>query len=976
MPIRLVTMPSKVALIPGAGGLYRQFQDYYGREGFPSSPYDIVRDLGRPRDGVPVTFSEPKPGKDDWSLLAYTRHYVIRLFLTGKYGDAYSIASVLPLRLRDHHRLAEGHLLVRARGWLTVETTRDIPQGVTSGWEDLVRAWDALTGDLAVSAPPTAPQEDYLRRLGAVIDATERIMTSSGDAQRYPYREIKPTGGKRSGASQLYDFALAGVRALEERTFVEVTGPAQARGQVTRAVGMTVTVKFDDLVDWRDLPGQGELVVTKSGVVYRMQREAVSQLRSGKARNPGVLAALVEHRVRPPVRGGLEPAFPLNQRQREGFGKALTVPDLLVILGPPGTGKTRTITEIVRAAASGGERVIVCSQSNRAVDNVLKELPRELLAIRVGNTERITPEGQAYVLQRQAADLRASVLGAAARNLDAYHGLDQARGWADELARSVAELAAARQEQARAGRQLDLERRAAGGPATEAVDRLGAAHASHVRAAQRSAARAVWLGRVRDFAAARGGWMLIGWLLAALAQLLGQKLSAERDRGEQLAAQVRSVAAELRAAQARLVEVTKDVPAVRAAAGAVADATDRCGKRRAAALQAAYACTEAVRPMQAPPLVRDNREAADKQLSALSDWLAAWLPLLSARRELLSGWLEQASGDTGQLEPELIRYADLVAATCTGAGSRPELAGMDFSLAIVDEAGQIGVADTLVPLVRARRAVLVGDHQQLPPFLDSDVDAWGKLAGDQAVRDLLAKSALELVVGGLPRDSENVVMLTEQRRMPEVVADWISAEFYDGQLVTPEPRVHRDRLFGSPMAFVDTSGLDWPERKDRSGRDRERWGQKGYDNPAEARLLADLAVYYAGFGAEWAIIVPYLAQAALVTRLLTGRVGDADLIRENVGSVDSFQGGQRDVILYGFTRSNPERAVGFLKELRRVNVAITRVKQQLVMVGDLETLTQARHRGFRALARSLRAYLEENGEIVPYDTIHGRVGEI
>lgn len=122
--------------------------------------------------------------------------------------------------------------------------------------------------------------------------------------------------------------------------------------------------------------------------------------------------------------------------------------------------------------------------------------------------------------------------------------------------------------------------------------------------------------------------------------------------------------------------------------------------------------------------------------------------------------------------------------------------------------------------------------------------------------------------------------------------------------------------------------------------------------------------------------MPYLAQAALVTRLLTGRLGDADLIRENVGSVDSFQGGQRDVILYGFTRSNPERSVGFLKELRRVNVAITRVKHQLVMVGDLETLTQARDRGFRALARSLRAYLEENGEIVSYTTIRGRLGDI
>jgi superfamily I DNA and/or RNA helicase len=81
------------------------------------------------------------------------------------------------------------------------------------------------------------------------------------------------------------------------------------------------------------------------------------------------------------------------------------------------------------------------------------------------------------------------------------------------------------------------------------------------------------------------------------------------------------------------------------------------------------------------------------------------------------------------------------------------------------------------------------------------------------------------------------------------------------------------------------------------------------------------------------------------------------------------------VILYGFTRSNPERSVGFLKELRRVNVAITRVKQQLVMVGDLDTLTRARDRRFAALARSLRAHLDDNGEVVPYQTVRDRLEE-
>jgi hypothetical protein len=974
MSVRLVDVRARLVLVPGAKDLDQRLRQYHDRDGFPRSPYDIVRDLGQLSNGVPVIMNPPKGDKSNWSLLVHTRHYVTRLFAT-RAGDAYSIASLSPLRLRDHERLAEGHLLVRPRGWQAVNTLQEIPPSTSSGWPQLMSAWDALSADLAVSAPPTAPQEEYLSTLDAVIDATERI-TAGNEGERYPYREVNATGGRRNAAWQRYEFTLAGVRVPQADTFVQLAGGSRARGQVTRVSGMTVAVKFDDPVDWAELAGQGELVTTKSSVVYRMQRTAISQLRSGKARNPGVLAALVEGRVRPPGPGDPQPGFDLNLRQREAFRKALTVPELLVVLGPPGTGKTTTITEIVRAAKSAGERVIVCSHSNRAVDNVLEALPTdELRAIRVGNPERVTPAGADFLLDRHVADPRAVVPGRAARQLEAYSGLTDAQGWAAELARCTTEASAARAARAQAEQALQAERRAAGGPATEAVDRLTAGHAAHVRAAGRSAWRARWLARARDFAAAHSAWALIGGLLAMLASLCDRKLADELSRGEQLAGLIQARQAELVTAQRHLVEVTRDVPAVRAAATAAEEAGARAARIRADALKAARACTEKVSPMARPAAVRQDldEDAADNELNALSRWLAERLPQLAARRELLTEWLRDVSGENGDLTPELIRYADVVAATTTGAGSRKELIGVDFGLAIVDEAGQIGVADTLIPLVRAERAVLVGDHKQLPPFLDSDVDAWGKDVGDPEVRGLLSKSALELVVSRLPAECGNVVQLNEQRRMPQVVADWISAEFYQGMLLTGVQRDHRDVLFSSPMTFVDTSGLPWEQRRDRSGREREQWGQPGYDNPAEARLLAGLAEHYHRLDADWAIIVPYRAQAARIMRLLDGRIGDPESLAANIGSVDSFQGGERNVILYGFTRSNPERSVGFLRELRRVNVAVTRVKQQLVMVGDLDTLTEARDPGFRALARSLRVHLSEQGSIVGYETVRSRL---
>jgi superfamily I DNA and/or RNA helicase len=125
---------------------------------------------------------------------------------------------------------------------------------------------------------------------------------------------------------------------------------------------------------------------------------------------------------------------------------------------------------------------------------------------------------------------------------------------------------------------------------------------------------------------------------------------------------------------------------------------------------------------------------------------------------------------------------------------------VEVDIAIVDEAGQIAMANALVPLVRARRAVLVGDHMQLPPFLDSEVDAWGKQAGEPLLRDLLAKSALELLVDRVPKS--NVVMLTRQRRMPATISDFISRTFYADRLRTAVDRVHNDPMFHRPMTLM------------------------------------------------------------------------------------------------------------------------------------------------------------------------------
>ncbi|MFC0038758.1 DEAD/DEAH box helicase [Actinomadura rayongensis] len=982
MTFRLVTLPGSINLVPSEK--LNSKVDRLARENpHLQLPVDLRRlesDLNARADGVAVTFSEPWQG-GDWSLLLHLTTYTVRLFLTKKYQDAYTIASISPMRMHDHERLARGCLLVRPSRWRVNFDVRTIPRPSDSYWSSLVDAWDGLGSELATrqgGSALTSAQSGFLDTLEQTVDASQRIDAETARSMAaFPYRAVTATGEQRDGAQSAYRFRLVGGEKPERETFVQVRGDPGLRGRVVRNEGDAVTVRFDGPVDWDRLARfpQGVLEATPSSVVFDKQREAIALLRAGQSRNMGLLPAVVEHRV------GRIPPTParatedLDPDQQEAFRRGLATPDLLVVLGPPGTGKTRVIAQIAHAASlDRQERVLVTSRTNRAVDNVLTRLPGNLEVVRVGHTG-VTADGKPYLLERRAAELRERVLNESKRSMDAYRDVETAGKWTDELHDRLDALAAARAgtEQARA--RHDAARRAVGGPIQVRVDELTARRDKkvqvldrHRRRTERRARRLLWARAERA--------PVLSVLVGLLALLWTRRQAAGKARADRLNEELFRIRDALTEAVEELEAVTRDAPSVRAAHRDLDTAARLYHTRVLAAVQAARHARLALGSAAVVPPVREDAppDVVEADLGSLLGWLRAALPVISARAALLGEWHADIEGATDQLYPELIRYADVIAATCTGTASRPEIADVSFDLAIVDEAGQIGVADALVPLVRAKRGVLVGDAQQLPPFLDSEVEAWGRSVGDPLVRDLLAKSALERLVDGLP--SGHVVQLTRQRRMPAVIADFVSDAFYQGRLRTDVTRVHRDQIFAGPLAFVDTARLPDRERGERQGRARERWGQTGYVNPAEADLLVELAVHYHRRGTEWAVIVPYKAQVRMITAALAARIGDATLLGLNVGTVDSFQGDERSVILYGFTRANGHGDVGFLKELRRANVAFTRVQRQLVLVGDLPTLTAARDHGFAELARSLRDHVVRNGELRQYREVHDLVRKL
>jgi hypothetical protein len=967
MNLPSVVLPGPVAVIPSSKAMERLGRDLPD----PVTLVAQMTELSR-QHGLPARIDQDKR---EPSLAVYTSRCVAWLRLT-RGGDAYRIAGAAPKGLKDHERLVAGAMLIQsAAGWWPLQDVAEVSRqpGVRfdSYWPLLVKTWHSVRHSAAAG-----PHEDhlpYLDLLTEVVEATRDIeVAKQRAADPALYRRCGPTREQRFNAKGVYDFTMVASPRFAAKAMVYVADQPEMRGRVVAVRGNVVTVRFESTVDYQRIPPQGGLRQLPGDRVYRAQLEAIDILRRGRSANPHLLRVLVDNTFVPyRLDERAIPREPLDQQQLAAFRRALAVPDLSLIWGPPGTGKTRTITAIAAACAAQGKRVLVTSHTNRAVDNVLKQLPGEVRSVRVGNEDAMTSHArglradvQVEALQQQimtATEGAASRLAAVAANADADRWLTYLT---DNL--TAAQTADGESRVHAAARNAAAERameplRPRIDAAQDAVNRLNAGMAAMERRVSGRKRQLDWIS-TRAHSGMRAA--LFGWL--------ARPLRSRVDRVEQ----------SLAASQASLVRAQAELDTALDTARALVaeDPAVSCGETALAAAQASrnHALGRVDQASQAlKAIISPVAEPPHDQPTSLQEWEHLANRLRSAagaarrRASVLAEWRACVPRVGEEFQRELVRYADVVAATCIGAATTELLAELDFDIAIVDEAGQISLPNLLVPLVRAKRAVLVGDHAQLPPFLDDDVKRWGNslarardvpTATGAEVVDLLAMSAFERLYDRVPADHKD--MLRVQRRMPKELADFVSRTFYRDALDTEHPGAGADPIFRSSFAMINTADRPPRERAEaRSGRRREDWNQRGYVNEFEATLITQLIIRYVRWYPDWTVIVPYRAQADLLRRRIAARLGDGPHVTERVGTVDSFQGGERSLIVYGFTRSNSPGDIGFLKELRRINVAISRAQSQLVLVGDTHCLEHANDHVFASVMRSMTAYLRHNGDL-------------
>ena len=286
-----------------------------------------------------------------------------------------------------------------------------------------------------------------------------------------------------------------------------------------------------------------------------------------------------------------------------------------------------------------------------------------------------------------------------------------------------------------------------------------------------------------------------------------------------------------------------------------------------------------------------------------------------------------------RINAEIFQEARVIACTLTGAANRV-LEGMKFNTLFIDEAAQALEAACWIPIRKVSRVIFAGDHQQLPPTVKSIA----------ALKAGLGKTLMERIVENKP---EIVTLLQVQYRMNDQIMQFSSREFYNGMLQTAPEIKYRGILdYDIPISWYNTDDLpDDIESKE------EFVGESfGRINKAEAELtLQHLELYYGRIGKQRilderidvGIISPYRAQVQLLRRMIKKREffkPYRHLI--SVNTVDGFQGQERDVIILSLVRSNDEGQIGFLRDLRRMNVAITRARMKLIILGSVDTLTK------------------------------------
>ena len=703
-----------------------------------------------------------------------------------------------------------------------------------------------------------------------------------------------------------------------------------------------IQVSIERQVSARQIPAKGDLKLMALPTLHKIRSEIIEQLQSGETKNPWLLSLLAKEYEPPaftakPITVDSD-EFPPTDSQQAAIDAGAATPDYSLVLGPPGTGKTTVILEWVRHFVSQGQRVLVTSQNNKAVDNVLERLADEpeFECLRIGNETKVSSSLHDILLDNKATDLQNKLFEnskALTAHLDTAQSLlEYLDEYQDYVKDSISKLDEAKQLEASLTTTLATQKSQLDVLASEENKLVEQLQLSQQQKQQRETQRPALLTEL----------LTLGWHRYQLRRLrkrineIQQLLAAKRQQCKQLAS-------ELENSQERLNDT-------RQSSARFANRVQTIEAKHPGDYRAYF---------QLPEL-----------RSLMSGKLATYCDRVSRIQTTLKDWFDDIHSRRRQsLYPLLLEHVNVVGATCIGINTKEMFRNIDFDVVIVDEAGQIQVHNLMVPLSRSKKAILVGDHKQIRPVVQPEItEELQERGSDPHELQLYERSWFELLWEQSPTSRK--FMLDTQFRCPSEISDFVSQAFYDNKYYAGA-----NKLNCKPLLSFCSSPIIWLDTAEVKNNHEERNQGQFVGNRSETNIIVEVCrraieeMPELIEQRELGIIVPYRKHLQQIQKRIkklqkTNEFPELSMpLDELVASVDSFQGQERELIIFACSRSNKHGNVGFLKAWQRLNVALTRAKKQVVMVGNTDTMTRlpksAAARGDRDFKQAMQLLVKQ-----------------
>lgn len=631
--------------------------------------------------------------------------------------------------------------------------------------------------------------------------------------------------------------------------------------------------------DSEQVPKSGELIIDATQNLYNIstQERALDDIQFERTE---ILAKINNCLVYPqdvnlPEKLEIWESIQVTEKQEEAAKAALGKPDFLVVEGPPGTGKTRFITEVILQTLkeNNDARILLSSQTHIAIDNALervwqvnqeKQIIDDLKLVRIGHPDREwSEEIKQLLLDNQMQNWQQAITEKSTQWLDT---------WAEQQG------------------------------------------------------------------------------------ILGQD---NKIKPEEILVNFKNADEEISIIKRKLIDLKENLISLEfseANAAKILQLSEEIGKNCQKILLNFGEKHETIKQLQeitgkcSEELINLSLQELEQQIQKILNQSNSQNTIYEKLQNIQEQWLKEVSYQR-KLEAALLKRSQVVAATCIGI-ARKEYKDVDFDLCIIDEASKATVTEALVPISKAKRGILVGDPRQLPPFADEVRDCYEILKKYNLGREDITQTLFNYLLAKLPEQCRKV--LSVEYRMIQPISDLISYCFYQDSPL--EAKNTKDGLdykdYSDNFSQVIPKPVTWFSTAKLNGRKNQpsQANTTTQENTLEAQMIMtilnqlDIQAKKSKENKNYtiAVITGYGGQRDLLSKLLSEKFQQTEGedfwkgqgIQIVCNTVDAFQGAEADIAIFSVTLSNTENKIGFLSSYERINVALSRGKIGLIILGD------------------------------------------